>query len=113
MFVAIEKPYEDGQRNSITNLKYIMSNFETLRSLVNSSDNWNQSRDEFLILLDETRSLTLKIILSESNSMPWNVFTGFHFCITAITTIGKLYIPLHRLRYPGFKNSPECHPNVC
>lgn len=93
LFVAIEQPYMDqNQSPQINNLQQLLSNIELIRTLLNSSTiTANLTHIEGAIeVLEETQGITYQLLISEYQSiLPWNFFTGIHFCLTAITTIGK------------------------
>lgn len=108
VFVAVEQPnWEQNKTPAINGLQEILAKINQLREKLNSTDTVVFEDDEYpsnmssnasrnvsstvSSLLDETQRITYQLLLSEyQTSFPWNFYTGIHFCLTAITTIGEL-----------------------
>lgn len=91
VFTAIERPQQlENETPEIKTLERILDNLDKVSDSCNSSDSSGDMEQSFFDLLNETKELTNKLLQTERESLlPWDFLTGLHFCMTAVTTIGK------------------------
>lgn len=92
LFNLVENKNGEGETNEKTKIiEKLKKNVDLLRNFTNASIAFDDA--EYIRLLDETYNTTIELFQAEQLSyLPWNFFTGIHFCLTAITTIGYGYI---------------------